>query len=151
MKVIINFDDDIDETEVVIKCKELTCEVLEIQKRLSLNNNISREIKAKKGEVEYYIDLNDVLFFESFGRIVVAHTRDDSFTIKDKLYELEEFLPKTFIRVSKSSIVNAKMIYAINKSLVSTGVIQFKNSMKETSVSRSYYKIFNERMNEVRG
>lgn len=150
MKVLISLEENIDETEVVIKCKELTDEVLNIQKTLCINHTINKVIKAKKEETEFFIELEDILFFEAFGRVIVAHTKEDSFTIKEKLYEVEQMVPRTFIRVSKSAIVNAKLIYSINKSLVSTGIIQFKNSKKETSVSRSYYKMFNERMDEVR-
>lgn len=151
MKVVISIDEDIDDTVVHIQCNEITEEILQLQNKLKDQSTIIREIKAKKDEVEYYIPLDDVLFFESFGRVIVMHTKKDSFVIKDKLYELEVLLPNTFIRVSKSSIVNIKKIYAINKRFVSTGVIEFKDCDKDTSISRSYYKIFNERINEVRG
>ncbi len=153
MKIII--DEDVDELEIYIKCKEVTPEILILQSQikdiLNINiNTIKKEIKVKKDNVEYYIELKDVLFFESYGREIVMHTANDYFSIKHKLYELEELLPKTFIRVAKSTIVNGKMIYSVNKNLVSTGTIAFKNSNKQASISRGYYKMFTERMEEVR-
>lgn len=148
MKIII--DDTIEELEIHIKCKEITSEVLELQKKIKEIASVKNEIRAKKDDKEYYIEVKDILFFESFGREVVMHTKDDSFTIKSKLYELEQQLPNTFIRVAKSTIVNAKLIYAVNKNLVSNGVIEFRNSKKEAMISRGYYKVFNERMDEVR-
>lgn len=148
MKIII--DEDLEELEVYIKCKEITPEILVLQSKIKEWANIKNEIKAKKDDKEYYIELREVLFFESFGREIIMHTKADSFTIKSKLYELEDMLPKSFIRVAKSTIVNAKLVYSVNKSLVSSGVIEFKHSDKQAIISRGYYKVFNERMDEVR-
>lgn len=153
MKIII--DKDVEELEVCITCKEMNEAVLvlkdKIQEFLDIDaSSIRREIKAKKNNKEYYIELKDVLFFESYGREVIMHTADDCFSINYRLYELEGLLPITFIRVAKSTIVNAKMVYAVSKNLVSSGTIEFKNSNKQAPVSRGYYKIFTERMEEVR-
>lgn len=148
MKIII--DEDVEELEIYIKCKEITPEIIALQSKIKELANIKNEIKAKKNDKEYYIELCEVLFFESFGREIIMHTKNDSFVIKSKLYELEDMLPKTFIRVAKSTIVNAKLIYSVNKSLVSNGIIEFKNSDKQAVISRGYYKVFNERMDEVR-
>lgn len=148
MKIIV--DEDAEELEIYIKCKEITPYVLALQSKIKSIANIKNEIKAKKDDKEYYIELNEVLFFESYGREIVMHTKNDSFVLKSKLYELEEMLPNTFIRIAKSTIVNTKLIYAVNKSLVLNGVIEFKNSDKQATISRGYYKVFNERMDEVR-
>ena len=44
-----------------------------------------------------------------------AHTWDDLYQVKYKLYELEEILPGHFMRVSKSTILNLQKIYALHK------------------------------------
>ncbi len=151
MKIII--DEEAEELEIHIRCKEITPEILALQskiKQIANIENTQNEIRAKKDDKEYYIEIRDILFFESFGREIIMHTQNDSFTIKSKLYELEDMLPKTFIRVAKSTIVNAKLIYSVNKNLVSNGIIEFKDSNKQAVISRGYYKVFNERMDEVR-
>lgn len=153
MKIVI--DEDAEELEVRITCKEVTEEVLALKNKIQefLNigaNGIKREIKAKKNNKEYYIELKDVLFFESYDREVIMHTANDCFSANYRLYELERLLPITFIRVAKSTIVNAKMVYDVSKNLVSSGTIEFKNSDKQAPVSRGYYKVFIERMEEVR-
>ncbi|WP_332525109.1 LytTR family DNA-binding domain-containing protein [Terrisporobacter sp.] len=44
--------------------------------------------------MEYYISLSDILFFETEENTMSAHTIDNVYQVKYKLYELEEILPK---------------------------------------------------------
>ena len=57
-----------------------------------------------------------------------------------KLYELEEFLPGYFMRVSKSTILNTNHIYSITRSISSSSKVEFQNTHKQVYVSRYYYK-----------
>ena len=64
-----------------------------------------------KGNTEYYIAVDNILFFETDNGQINAHTRDDIYQVKYKLYELENILPGYFMRISKSAILNTKQIY----------------------------------------
>ena len=68
------------------------------------------ELTYKKDNIEYYISLNEVLFFETEENNVFAHTLENVYQVKYKLYELEKILPGNFMRVSKSSILNIDYI-----------------------------------------
>ncbi|MDR0875735.1 MAG: LytTR family transcriptional regulator, partial [Clostridiales Family XIII bacterium] len=89
----------------------------------------------------------EILFFETEGKKIYAHTRDEVFEAKLRLYELEELLPRSFLRVSKSAIVGTKAIYAIDKNPVGPSTIHFRGSHKKLSVSRQYFKILHDRLN----
>lgn len=149
MKVRIEIDSNIKEDEVIIRCKELTNSIQKIEELISKEKQII-DIILYKDNIEYYIPLNSILFFETAENGIDAHTNDELYKIKHKLYELEEILPKNFIRVSKSTILNVNQIYSIEKNLAASSTVQFNKSHKQVFVSRSYYKKLKERINERR-
>lgn len=105
-------------------------------------------IQFFKQDTEYYLDLDAILFFESDNGRVYAHTANDMFFTTQKLYELENILPNSFLRISKSTIVNIQKIYSLSHS-VSSHLITFQNSHKQVYVSRMYYKVLKERRNHL--
>ncbi|NLC26013.1 MAG: LytTR family transcriptional regulator, partial [Fastidiosipila sp.] len=52
------------------------------------------------------------------------------------------------IRVSKSTIVNVKKIKSIQRGISSIREIEFHNSQKSVYVSRKYYPLFRDKMEE---
>ena len=72
------------------------------------------------------------------------------YKIKYKLYELEEILPGYFMRVSKSTILNMKKIYAMHKSISGPCLVEFENTHKQVYVSRRYYKLLRIKLEEKR-
>lgn len=140
MKIQIEIDKDIKENEVTIKCNDLTDEIKKIQKVLT--NLCAKEIDISyyKDDTEYYINLDQILFFQTEDSGVTAHTKNDIYSVKYKLYELEELLPENFIRVSKSGILNTDKIFSITRNITSSSIVQFQDSHKKIYVSRHYYK-----------
>lgn len=149
MKIRIEMDAENDE-EVIIKCKTITPEIIKLQQILSDQSTEAAQLTLYKGNTEYYIDPANIIFFETEGNIVSAHTVDDMFETKMKLYELEELLGGTFQRVSKSTIANVNEIYSICRNLTASSVIEFRNTHKQIFVSRNYYKALKERIEEKR-
>lgn len=70
--------------------------------------------------------------------------------MKLKLYELENYLPSHFCRIAKASIVNVRQIYAIDRSFSGTSSIQFYETHKQAHVSRHYYHLLKEKLQEMR-
>src|SRR5574344_769846 len=141
MKIRIDVDESNDE-EIIIKCKKITNAITSIQNLLKNN----KKIVFYKDNIEYYLELDKVLFFETEGNVVNAHTIDNIFETKYKLYELEKILTNNFMRVSKSAILNINHIYSINHSITSSSVVEFANTHKKVYVSRLYYKILKEKL-----
>lgn len=144
MKIKVEIDDTLDEDEIVIHTKDYNDEIKEF---IDLFKSRPK-IQFFKQDTEYYLDLNTILFFESDNGMVFAHTKKDMFSVSQKLYELENILPKYFFRISKSTIVNVQKIYSLSHS-VSSHLITFQDSHKQVYVSRMYYKILKERRNTL--
>ena len=142
MKIRIETDTDIEE-EIVIKCRQLTPEIIRLQQMITEAAGSSRQLALFRGDTEYYIETADILFFETEGTSVMAHTAAD-------VYELEELLPASFMRISKSSIVNTDRIYSINRNLTASSAVEFQGTHKQVYVSRGYYKALKEKLEEMR-
>ena len=150
MKIRIEVDDRIEENEVIVRCNELNDEIKNIQKVLAEILSKNKQIIFYKGNTEYYISLEDILFFETEESGIIAHTINDMYGVKYKLYELEDILPMNFLRVSKSTILNTNHIYSITRNITSSSLVEFKNTHKKVYVSRSYYKVLKLRLLEKR-
>lgn len=144
MKVRIELDDQVSEPEVTIKVSEITEDILQLQQYIQKQNF---EISFYKEQQEYFFELNNVLFFETYDNKVFAHTKQDVYEVKYKLYELEELLPNNFVRISKSGILNTKQIYSLIKSFSSTAEVEFFNTHKKLHISRQYYKALKDKIN----
>lgn len=149
MKVRIELDNSIEENEVIIKCKQLDEIVQKIQKSISDITSFPK-LTFYKDDIEYYLPLNKILFFETSENNIQAHTINEVYKIKYRLYELEEILPVNFVRVSKSTILNVNHVYSIDRNITSSSIIEFYKSYKQVYVSRNYYKVLKQRLNERR-
>ena len=138
------------EDEVIIRCKEITPEIVQLQKILADQSKKTESIVLFQGDTEYYIDVSQILFFETENQKVIAHTRTEAYETGKKLYELEEMLGGLFQRISKSSIVNITKIYSIKRNLTASSEIEFLGTHKRIYVSRSYYKVLKDKLDEKR-
>ena len=149
LKIRIEMSEGVQE-EVVIRCREITPEIIRLQQLLSGNSDRSNQFLVYKGDTEYYLNVNDIIFFETDGNAVMAHTRDDVYETRRKLYELEELLGGRFQRISKSAIVNVDKVYSIKRNVTSSSAIEFQGTHKQIYVSRAYYKVLREKLEEKR-
>lgn len=150
MKIRIELDESLFEEEVIIRCRNLTDQVQQIQRILSDSKFSRNKMEFTKGETQYFLSLKDILFFETDGGMVAAHTAQDMFQTRLKLYELEDILPGYFMRISKSAILNTELVYAINRNLAASSVVEFQQSHKQVYVSRNYYKALISKLEENR-
>ena len=147
MKLRIEFvGDDAECEEVVIRCRELTPLISELQKLIAEKTADLPDVAFYRDGVEYFFPISDVLFFETDSDTVYAHTVSEAYKTEFKLYELQKILPPRFIRVSKSTIANVRHILSINKNLTSSSLVQFHKSHKQVYVSRMYYKDLKHRL-----
>jgi len=147
LKIRIEIVNDIDEDEVIIRCKELDSTVQDIHNAITDKTSRVTSMVFYKEKDEYYFPLVDVLFFETDSDSVYAHTTNDIFRIDYKLYELQQLLSDRFVRVSKSTIVNTVHILSISRNIASSSLIRFHKSHKQIYVSRLYYKDLKQKLN----
>ncbi len=150
MKVRIEVDEGLVDEYIVIHCRQLDNRILGIQEALIESSGREQTILLHKANIEYYIELEKILFFESEEKLIHAHTKSEIYDTEYKLYELEELLPGYFMRISKSTIINLKHVYSITRNLTASSVVEFNNCHKAVYVSRNYYKALVERLAEKR-
>lgn len=146
-KVRVEIDPECDE-EIIIRCRNVSDEIARIE---SLVSSIDPgEMELELGNKLYFVKTEQILFFETDGSKTAAHTVDRMYYTDLKLYELQERLPKSFMRISKSCIININAVSSIHKEI--TGICEafFRDTVKKVYVSRGYYKQFREKINETR-
>lgn len=149
MKIQMEIDEQSAE-EVIIRCRELTPEIRELQKIIRESTENRSSLVFYKGETRVYLSLEEILFFVTEPEGVQAHTAEDDYQTRYRLYELEELLPRYFMRVSKSTILNTREIFSIEKNLYSSSSVMFRHSHKQVYVSRRYYKLLIDKLDEKR-
>ena len=146
MKVKIEIEEGLAEEEIVIRCPKLSDSVIALQNYITKQGNGKRCLSLKSGETEFFVPIEEIYFFETEGRELRAHTADRIFSCGYKLYELEELLPGSFMRISKSTIANLDFVYSITRNLTASSVMEFAGTKKKAMLSRAYFKAVTERL-----
>jgi len=94
------------------------------------------------------LEIPGIAYIRACGNDTYAHTAGgDTYRIKHKLYELEDgILPRNFIRINKSEIVNIKHIQKIVPMFKGKLVLTLRGFPQGVDVSRNYVKSFKERI-----
>ncbi|MBP5152920.1 MAG: LytTR family transcriptional regulator [Lachnospiraceae bacterium] len=146
MKVKIEIEPNMEDYEVTIRCAEIDEGVAKIRKLLAESFTAGCQINFVKGDKEFFLPMTDILFFETDGGLIWAHTPTEAFEVKNKLYELESMLPGYFMRISKSAILNVKKVYSITRNLTGASKIEFQGTPKIVFCSRNYYKVLKDKL-----
>lgn len=150
MKITVEISENFIEDEVVIRCREYSDMVNRIQRAVGDVTTKETKMELFQDNKEFYIPIEEILFFESDGDVICAHTPSDIFVAKHKLYELEQILPWYFSRISKSAILNVRKVYSITKNITASSVVEFMGTPKQVYVSRAYYKPLKSKIEEMR-
>ena len=150
MRFRIEFISRESEEEIVVRCHSLDENIKKYSAAIeALLDDKPAIVYYKEGQ-EFYLPSSEVLFFETDGEIVYAHTGNDMFKVNYRLYELEAILPSDFSRISKSTIANTTRILSLSKNLSSSVSAQFFNTHKQVYVSRFYFKNLKQKLSQRR-
>ncbi len=143
MKVKIEYDSSLNSDEIHLKISPDCANKDNILKILS--NEVS-SVTARVGEKIYFLNLNDIESFYSLEQSVFALSNNTEYKIKEKLYEIESmFENKNFMRISKSTIINIKMIDYLSPTFNRTLMFKMKSG-KTLYSSRSFNTKIKERI-----
>ena len=135
MKVEIRVDPARSEPEAIIYAPRLTPELEALAQRLS-EEGPRLTVYSDRGA--QFIPLTDILRIYAQRQSVLAQTSQGVFTVRQRLYELEDNLaPHRFVRISNGEIVNARMITGMDFSLTGTIRLSLRGGI-ETYASRRY-------------
>ena len=136
--------------EIVIRYTENAEQAALLKATIEVALHGETEILLTDSGTDYWIPQSKILFFDSCNGKVHAHTDSRVYIAHYKLFELEEILPPYFIRISKSCIANINQVIAIRRELVGNGELLFRQCTKKAYFSRSYYKLLQYKINEMR-
>lgn len=145
VKIKLDLNEKYEDTEVLIKSPEMTDEVKMIVNFLE-KKDVMEHFTGIKDDRFSIIKPSDIFRLWARKGKVFAETQDSVFEIKLRLYEVEERLSYlSFVRISKSEIINMDKIDYFESDFAGTLVIVLKNHNK-SYVSRRYTKIIKERL-----
>lgn len=146
MKIIINIDENVPETEITISCNQLTDEIENIMATLRIMN---QQMLVHKDEENHLLDVSCISYIEALERKTFVYTEDEVFESKLKLYEMEEKLCRSgFFRISKSCLVNLKYIKTIRNDVERRLRLTLKNG-EQVMVSRQYAEEIKRRLGVI--
>lgn len=99
LKVRIEVDENLTEDEVIIRCRDINKEVVNIKQSITDVINEKKTLVCTREKTEYFIAIDAILFVETDGDKIVVHTIDNIYYVKMKLYEMEQLLPGFFADV----------------------------------------------------
>lgn len=139
MKIEIKQDPNYKETTVIILKDKIDEEINSLVTKLSQPASPSVITGFCEDSVTL-IQPIEIFRIYTESKKVFAQTKDSNYTLRTRLFELEELLDKnTFVRISNSEIVNLKQISKLDLSYNGTISILLKNNVT-TFVSRRYVK-----------
>ena len=133
IKVRTNISSEYNDIEIVLNAPEKTKQVIEIENDLlRLSSNTIDKVIGMQGSDIFIIDVSDIITFYSEDKTNYCRTEKGSFKIKEKLYYLEENLPKKkFIRISNSVIVNIDKVKCFNTDIIGSILIKINDGTEE--------------------
>lgn len=139
MKVEIRIEPELKKPCVVIRAPAATAEVLALADRLRQESASPTFTAFREGEA-LMLPRGDILRFFADGKSVSCQTAGGVYSVRQRLYELEEEFEGTrFVRASNSEIVNLDKVSALDLSITGTIKMTLEGNTV-VYVSRRYVK-----------
>ena len=143
MKIHINQQADIAETEITISCRQINPE---IEKIISLLRVMDLKLTGVRERQTYILDAAKILYIDTVDKKTFFYTKMEVYETTLKLYELEERLSvNDFLRANKSCIINFNQIKSIKADLDGKLLVTMNNDEK-LFISRQYATNFKEKL-----
>ena len=135
MKIEIDIDDKYQDTEVVIRANKLDSDV---ERLIAMMRVVNMQIGVRQNDETFLLDTEKILYIETVDRRTFVYTQDETYESDLKLYEIEQqLLENDFLRVSKATIVNIRMIKSLKSDINRKIRVTLKNG-EQIVVSRMY-------------
>ncbi len=143
MKLTVEEDASLKETEITIKCREKN---EKINKLIEMISTYYINVTGKKDGENYRLSLDDIYYFEAVENRVFAYVKKDVYEVNYKIVELEEVLKNTsFIRVSRTVILNILKIERVS-TLVNGRILACLDNGEKMIITRLYAKEFKRKL-----
>lgn len=146
MKITVNVDEKLDDTEIKISCRQVTPDIENMVAMLQMMN---QQLVVTKENENYLLAVSKILYIEALERKTFVYADENVYESKLKLYEMEEKLCRSgFLRVSKSCLVHLKFIKSIRNDVERKLRLTLENG-EQIMVSRQYADEIKKRMGVI--
>lgn len=136
MQIEIKIDPTCEETKVIVMTDKVTDEVNMVIQKLS--EETPQVLAGFKEDVVEVLEQSEIIRFYALSGKIFAVTSHGEYSLRRRLYELEEMLNKRdFVRISNSEIINLKKAKGFDLSFVGTICVTMTNG-DVVYVSRRY-------------
>lgn len=136
MNVEIKIDTNENGTRVLIITDKISDDIYALAKRIS--DDKPEYLIGYKDDTAEILNENDIYSIYSANKKVYAVTENGEYTMRFRMYELDEKLDNhLFVRISNSEIINIKKVSGFDLKLTGTICVKLKNN-RVTYVSRRY-------------
>lgn len=136
MKIELKVDGNAGETKVIIITKAVDEGIHELMKRIS--DTQPQVLAGFDADTVRLLEQDSIIRIYAAAGKVFAVTEKGAYTLRMRLYELEERLDKgKFVRISNSEIVNLRKVKSFDLSFTGTIRVSMSNG-ESTFVSRRY-------------
>ncbi len=143
MKISINIDPSVKDTEITVNCAALTPETESIIAALRIMDS---QMAVTKGDESFILDIAKIVYIEAVDRKTFVYTESECYETKLRLYETEERLCGSgFLRISKSCLVQLRYIRSIKAELDRKLRLTLENG-EQMIVSRQYAEDLKKRL-----
>lgn len=143
MKISIQEGPEFAETEVIVRCREATPQVMSMVAALRV---FDQKLTGEREGRTFLLDARDVLYAETVDKRAFLYTADGVFETPLRLYELEERLAsRDFFRAGKSIVVNFSQIKSIRPDFGGRLELTMTNG-ERLFVSRQYVPVVKQKL-----
>ena len=143
MKININIDSSLVETEITINCAAMGDELEKVI--ASLRTLDFKLTGINKGQT-YILDAAQILYIDTVDKKTFLYTKSDVYETALRLYELEQQLSTNdFFRASKSSIINFSKVKSLKSDIDGRIIVVMENN-ERLIVSRQYTSFIKEKL-----
>lgn len=114
MKIIIEKPHDGEEEQIIVKCHNISPELLNVLNTIKARGNL---LTAYVGNEIHRVNPLNILYIETVDNKTFLYGESNVYESKQKLYELEELAMNDFLRISKSAIINLSKIKSLIPSM----------------------------------
>lgn len=120
--------DESKEESIIITAHEKSELINQIEKLI--NNNSFKLIGYKDNEM-YPLNLLDVYCFYTLDGKIIAITKDEEYSVRERIYQLEKYTDGTFIKINQGCLVQIKKILRFEPTIGGSIKVVLKNNYSD--------------------
>lgn len=116
------------EESIIITAHKKTEKIVMIEKIINVND---QKLMAYDEDEILPINLNNVYAFYTNDSKVFVKMKDNDYLIKERIYQIEELLDDSFVKINQGCIVNINKILKFDSSITGSIKVVLKNGFSD--------------------